>query len=95
MPAAAEWLVVIDACSEHVFSNKGIGGTSSGIFTACAEQMVPPEADLVVGAARLPAWLLLPAGCRLLGPRRCCWSDMSSWLAGQLGPPCPALLPWP
>jgi hypothetical protein len=34
-----------------VFSNKGIGGTSSGIFTACAEQMVPPEADLVVGAA--------------------------------------------
>lgn len=33
---------------DHVFANKGIGGTSSGIFTACAEQMVPPEADLVV-----------------------------------------------
>lgn len=27
---------------DHVFANKGIGGTSSGIFTACAEQMVPP-----------------------------------------------------
>ncbi|PSC76523.1 Beta-glucan synthesis-associated SKN1 [Micractinium conductrix] len=34
--------------SSHVFSNKGIGGTSSGIFTACAEAMVPPTADLVV-----------------------------------------------
>ncbi|EFN59203.1 hypothetical protein CHLNCDRAFT_56786 [Chlorella variabilis] len=32
----------------HVFANKGIGGTSSGVFTACAEQMVPPSADLVV-----------------------------------------------
>ena len=51
MTAAAGWLIVIHVCSEHVFSNKGIGGTSSGIFTACAEQMVPPEADLVVGAA--------------------------------------------
>lgn len=29
-------------CRDHVFANKGIGGTSSGIFTACAEQMVPP-----------------------------------------------------
>eukprot|EP00887_Chlorella_sp_A99_P000276 scaffold13.g276.t1 len=33
--------------SDHVFSNKGIGGTSSGIFAACAEQMVAPDADLV------------------------------------------------
>jgi hypothetical protein len=32
---------------EHVFSNKGIGGTSSGVFTACAESIVPPTADLV------------------------------------------------
>lgn len=33
---------------DHLFSNKGIGGTSSGIFAACAEQMVLPDADLVV-----------------------------------------------
>lgn len=33
--------------SKHVFANKGIGGTSSGIFTACVEALVPPEADLV------------------------------------------------
>lgn len=25
----------------HVFLNKGVGATSSGIFTACIEQMVP------------------------------------------------------
>lgn len=37
-------------CSKHVFANKGIGGTSSGIFTACVEALVPPEADLVRGA---------------------------------------------
>lgn len=37
-------------CSGHTFVNKGVGATSSGIFTACVEQMVAP-----VGAARLPA----------------------------------------
>ena len=35
-------------CRGHVLLNKGIGGTSSGIFAACAEQMVAPDADLVV-----------------------------------------------
>ncbi|KAL4423591.1 hypothetical protein ABPG77_004631 [Micractinium sp. CCAP 211/92] len=33
---------------KHVFANKGIGGTSSGIFTACVEALVPPEADLAI-----------------------------------------------
>ncbi|KAI7841869.1 hypothetical protein COHA_004398 [Chlorella ohadii] len=33
--------------SKHVLLNKGIGGTSSGIFAACAEQLVAPDADLV------------------------------------------------
>lgn len=32
----------------HVLANKGIGGTSSGVFSACAEQLVDPQADLVV-----------------------------------------------
>lgn len=42
----------------HVLSNKGIGGTSSGVFSACAEQLVDAQANLVVveftvnGAAR-------------------------------------------
>lgn len=31
-----------------MLENKGIGGTSSGVFSACAEQMVAPDAALVV-----------------------------------------------
>ena len=31
-----------------MFANKGISGTSSAIFSACAEQIVPADADLVV-----------------------------------------------
>ncbi|EFN55332.1 hypothetical protein CHLNCDRAFT_134328 [Chlorella variabilis] len=34
--------------SGHTFVNKGVGATSSGIFTACVEKMVEPEVDLVV-----------------------------------------------
>ncbi len=29
-------------CSGHTFVNKGVGATSSGIFTACVEKMVEP-----------------------------------------------------
>ena len=35
-------------CRDHVFANKGIGGTSSAVFSACADQLVPADADLVV-----------------------------------------------
>ncbi|KAI3436557.1 hypothetical protein D9Q98_005973 [Chlorella vulgaris] len=34
--------------SDHVLVNKGIGGTTSGIFSLCAEAMLPPDTDLVV-----------------------------------------------
>jgi hypothetical protein len=30
------------ACRDHVLLNKGIGGTTSGIFSVCAEALVPP-----------------------------------------------------
>ncbi|KAL4448549.1 hypothetical protein ABPG75_005768 [Micractinium tetrahymenae] len=33
---------------DHAFQNKGMGASSSGIFAACTERMVPPDADLVV-----------------------------------------------
>ncbi|KAL4440672.1 hypothetical protein ABPG77_000381 [Micractinium sp. CCAP 211/92] len=33
---------------EHVLQNKGIGASTSGIFSVCAEAIVPPDADLVV-----------------------------------------------
>ena len=32
----------------HAFINHGMGGTTSTIFAACTEQLVPPDADLVV-----------------------------------------------
>lgn len=37
------------ACARrgHVFLNQGIGGTTSTIFAACHDQLVPPDADLV------------------------------------------------
>ncbi|PSC68097.1 CRT (chloroquine-resistance transporter)-like transporter [Micractinium conductrix] len=34
--------------SDHEFTNKAIGGTTSGIFAACAKQMVPPGTDLAI-----------------------------------------------
>ncbi|KAL4447553.1 hypothetical protein ABPG75_004772 [Micractinium tetrahymenae] len=34
--------------SDHVFVNRGIGGTSSAIYSVCAEHMVKQNADLVV-----------------------------------------------
>lgn len=33
---------------DHVLVNKGIGGTSSGVYAACAEQMVGQDPDLIV-----------------------------------------------
>ncbi|KAL4429381.1 hypothetical protein ABPG77_005155 [Micractinium sp. CCAP 211/92] len=33
---------------DHVLENKGIGGTSSGVYAACAEQMVGEDPDLVI-----------------------------------------------
>lgn len=33
---------------EHVLQNKGIGASTSGIFSVCAEALIPPDADLVV-----------------------------------------------
>ncbi|KAL4436103.1 hypothetical protein ABPG77_005551 [Micractinium sp. CCAP 211/92] len=32
----------------HDFAVRGIGGTGSGIFSACVTRMVPPDADIVV-----------------------------------------------
>jgi hypothetical protein len=45
--------------SDHVLVNKGIGGTTSGIFSLCAEAMLPP----VRGSALLPTTRCKPA-CR-------------------------------
>lgn len=41
-------------CSGHTFVNKGVGATSSGIFTACVEKMVEP----VSGGRTGCFWLL-------------------------------------
>lgn len=41
--------------SGHAFINQGIGGTTSTIFMACVEQLVPP-----VGAGQLPPMCLRP-----------------------------------
>lgn len=38
----------------HEFAIKGIGGTGSGIYSACVTRMVPPDADIVVRPLRLP-----------------------------------------
>lgn len=35
-------------CRAHVLQNKGIGATTSGLYSVCAEQMVPADTDLVV-----------------------------------------------
>ena len=41
---------------QHTFINHGIGGTTSTIFAACTEQLVPEGADLVVsGSPRVAA----------------------------------------
>lgn len=33
---------------DHVFLNKAIGATSSGLFSVCAEKMLPKESDIIV-----------------------------------------------
>jgi len=40
--------VCLPVCRDHKLINKGVGATSSGIFAACAEQMVP-EVRLCLG----------------------------------------------
>lgn len=32
----------------HAFTNRGIGGTTSGLFGLCAKTMVPEDADLII-----------------------------------------------
>ncbi len=52
-------------CRDHVLVNKGVGATSSGIFSACIEHMLPQVGQL--GAA--PCFLVCVAAqlCLLLG----------------------------
>ena len=74
-------------CSGHVFANKGIGGTSSGIFTACAEQMVPPVRAGRGGEGR-------SAGRALAGVQRACSAALAPHPHAQPhGRSCPPALP--
>ncbi|PSC68178.1 Acyl-coenzyme A thioesterase THEM4 isoform A [Micractinium conductrix] len=43
-----EWIQAAFPHKDHVFVNRGIGGTSSAIYSVCAEHMVQEDADLIV-----------------------------------------------
>lgn len=55
-------------CSEHVFLNKGIGATTSGIYAVCADKMLP-EVRLAARAAAGGHPQPLPVRDRRDGPR--------------------------
>lgn len=73
--------------AQHVLLNKGIGGTSSGVFSACAEQLVDPQADLVVveftvnGAGGC-------GGAPVLWPWRLHWRARLASQTAAWSPPC-------
>ena len=87
------------ACSGHTFVNKGVGATSSGIFTACVEKMVEPVSGGRAGG--LAGWGPGPESithtgrvhcCRWVGLRACmrrACMDAQRDACGAAGPPLP------
>ncbi|PSC72893.1 photosystem II reaction cent isoform B [Micractinium conductrix] len=72
----------------HVLQNKGIGATTSGIYSVCAEAIIPPDADLLVAEFTFNE----PADIPFTSPQRRAFEQLLRKLARLPGQPAVVVL---